>query len=241
MSDNTQPIATPHTLPQQLYMSYIALAPALALIGAQIAPPELLGPALAMLREPSALWLAIRASLVLGWIVYVGLAAELITPPRQAWLALLLTFDTPLLMAVSALLTGSLDTSILCLSASIELVSVELGLTAVVFFGSTRVSPKEGVALLAALGFVALTSFGALSLFAALWWSMWSAGEHVRAASMLVALAWSTVFAGRRLLAPKETDEDSFVYILLGIAGPIFGGFLFIVARAMFKGFTGSP
>lgn len=202
---------------QHLFLAYLALAPALGVLGlpALRAHAAWLGTG----GVPNALMNVLIALAALAVVVYLGLSNELLQPPKKAWLLLLFILDTPLLMALSGFARSRLDFSGLGWDGLVEICGVMIGLECYAFRelagrarlhgwrDTLRARSTEIKLMLLFFGPMLIGPLVLVALFLESW---------VQATFVLPAIAWSG-YTYLRVMHKREVQrQDAWGWIVVG-------------------------
>lgn len=219
-----------------LFRFYMVMVPALAIFGAlhmQGAPGDNLR---ALFKVHVALNWVLWPSLIFAGLAYLAVTTELCKPPRNPWLALVFTFDAPVLVAAGALAGGSPNLGMLAYDGAVEICAVVLGLAPIAFTGSVRVAAKRGADIPKALAMIAALSAGPMLLVGALVKGMVAEANWEALGGMLAALGWSTYSYYRLVRHAPAVKEDPTKWIVIGIMLPLLGGIVQGVVRGLMRG-----
>lgn len=221
---------------QLLFRFYMVMVPALAIFGALHmtgAPGENLR---ALFKVHTALNWVLWPSLIFAGLAYLAVVTELCKPPRNPWLALVLTLDAPLLVGLGVLAGGSPDLGMMAYDGAVEVCAVAMGLAPIPFTGSVRVAAKGLKGLPMVLAMIAALSVGPMLVLGALVKGMVEQAQWGSLAGIALALGWSSYSCYRLVRYAPAVKEDPTKWILIGILLPLLGGIVQGVVRGLMRG-----
>ncbi|MCC7509504.1 MAG: hypothetical protein IT464_09030 [Planctomycetes bacterium] len=195
-------------LARGLFHVYLALVPALAVVGWITLPETFSKDFLAVVNSVPLVNALVLMATIQGWFAFVVLAGVLIRAPANPWLALALTLDTPAFLLAGAFSAGTLDYSILLVEGLVEIAAAGAAFGVYTLRPNARTPKRKERDGSDAIWFALIGAIGAITIAVALTVAVAKAWNIGAAIVVPIAILWNAVTYSR-LFGVLDEDEGT--------------------------------